>query len=92
MQKTSHRQFRLWMDWLDEQWNKPGLTEQYIAQLTREVHFTRRLKNPIKSLSSWFLKFTRQDAKPEPAPMTIEEATAAAKARWFAYTGFKPKK
>jgi len=81
MEKTSHRQYLLWMEWLDQQWNKPTRTDWYLIQLTAELRrgFTRA-KNIL--LDPWKINFSRKK-KTEPKKLTAEEIAKRDKALLF---------
>lgn len=37
MEKTTHRQYEAWSEWLDEQWNRPDRSDHYVMALVLEV-------------------------------------------------------
>lgn len=77
MQKTTHREYLAWMDWLDDQWEKPSRTDNYLMQIALEIRSVLS-KNPRSiKLQHFLLKFLGKE--PE---LTPEQATRQAKARW----------
>lgn len=95
--KMTHREFKLWLRWLDDNYNKPSLSDYYMMQIAAEV---RRVlsKNPDKiKLKDFLLSFDTSDKKEKgkkkvDKPSSIQAAANYAKAKWFAITGYKPNK
>lgn len=91
MQSMSHREFITRFQWLENEENNPNRTDYYLMQIAAEMRRSWiKNKNGIK-LEKFKIKFGRADAK-EPVKMTKEQAAAIEKAKWFAFTGFKPTK
>ncbi len=86
----TERQFRTWNAWLDQQWNKPTLTDHYLMEVGAEV---RRgwVKDPHKvKIEDMRLTFhdSNQQAKPRKAtPQQRILAAQLAKARWQGMMG-----
>lgn len=90
MREHTYREYLDWLEWLDQQWNKPTLTHHYLMQIAQEV---RRVlaKKPAKILLSHFkIKFerkTNQQEKPKSDSMV-----GYTKALWKMAVGLlKPK-
>jgi hypothetical protein len=72
------------LEWIrqeeDREMDRPSRTDWYLMQIAMEV-CRGRVKEPRRvRLKDMLLKFTRPEDKP---PMTREQATEMAKARWF---------
>lgn len=84
--KWTHRQYRTTTAWMDEQWNRPGLTEHYLMMVGKEVRgILAKDPNSIK-LDHLKLTFDRDGVKKVPK-MTREEASQLAMSRWFGFIG-----
>lgn len=42
MKKTSHREYLVWMAWLDRQWDRPSRTDNYLMQVAYQVAYEVR--------------------------------------------------
>jgi hypothetical protein len=89
----THRQYRTWMVWLENEWNNPSRNDHYLMQIIVEI---RRIfaKNPASvTMPQAKLKFiNKDDEKPEPTEAEIAYATMQAKSRWGMLAGlFKSK-
>jgi hypothetical protein len=68
MQRISHREFLLWCDYLDEEWNTPSRSDHYLMQIAQEVRRVLSKKpNKIK-LKEFLFKFTRSSEKERQKP------------------------
>lgn len=86
----THRQFLAWQAWLDEQWDRPDRTDQYLMQIACEVA-RANAKHPDRlRLEHFRLRFGA--ARPAGRKLTPEEAAAASKARWMMAAGLNPGK
>lgn len=70
----THRQFLLWCEWLDEQWNVPNRTDHYLMLLAQ-------LQCKGLSLEDFKLKF--EEAKER----TVQTASQNSKMAWLARVG-----
>lgn len=81
LRRVSHREFLTWMAWMDLDQNRPSRADHYAMQVAAEIR-RGNSKNPRKvSLDHFKIPFQRQRARAA-RPRTVEEATAASKARW----------
>lgn len=83
MRGTTHRQYRVWMYWLEQQWNRPNRTDNYLIQIAAEV---RRLfrKNPRSvKMEHMVLRFSKP--KQHRKPVDIKEVSRVAKSRWLGW-------
>lgn len=72
----THRQFLAWMEYLDEQWNEPKLSDFYLMQIACEVRRVLAKDRNAIQLKHFLLKFN--------APELSLSSVAAAKAVWQA--------
>ena len=94
MKEHTHREYKLWLAWLDRQWNRPSRSDNYLMQVAAEIRRVLNLlcvygskKRPdAVTLEQVRLKFV-QPKQEEP-----KIAQAGGKAGWFAAVGFKKKK
>lgn len=86
---TTHRQYKAWAAWLEEEWDRPNRTDGYLMQIAAEVR-RGHVKQPRRvRLKDFLLSFTGK--KPAPT-LTVEQASAIAKARWAAILSQAPQK
>lgn len=85
----TYDEYLMWMEWLDEQWNNPGLTEQYLMQVAAEVR--RVLAKDAKSirLGHFKLKFTRKEATKQDPKLVKENAVKQQLTTWVGFLGLK---
>lgn len=94
--KHTHRQYRLWLAWLDQQWERPDRTDYYLMQIAAEVRKVlakNRKQIEIEHFgipsTFWDRLFKRKPATP-PEQQKVSKAQAAiSKATWFAFLGVK---
>lgn len=63
MKRTTHRQYKAWQIWLDEQWHKPSRADHYAMQIAAEVHLIWNFLFGDKSVpdfSEFLLKFEKK--------------------------------
>jgi hypothetical protein len=78
----THRQYLAWQAWLDEEWERPNRTDQYLMQVALEV-VRGRMKNPRKAeLQNFRLTFKGKKTLKRPK-LTKEQVTIYSKARWL---------
>ena len=83
MQSITHREFKTWIAWLDDQWNKPSKSDYYLMQIAGYV-------SHVLSKKSWKLdtyKVNFQVGDQKQSKDDIGRKTEAAKARWRARAG-----
>jgi len=85
MQRITHREYLIWMRYLEEQWEKPSRTDNYLMQIAAEV---RRVlhSNPRRIKQSHFLLSFNGKEKKKPTEEEKQRLIAAAKARWTTFT------
>lgn len=93
MRRMTYREFLVWVDWLNEQWNRPSRTDHYLMQIAREVFCVLRSRVSLDLFKLPFIikrleaeTTTNIDAKHE------ADQTALHKSKWLGATGFKRKK
>lgn len=83
----THRQFLAWCQWLDDDWNRPSRTDYQLMKVAQEV-VRGRARNPSAvKLDDQRVRFAESDPEFLPGEVrhkSVEEAAAAAKARWRA--------
>lgn len=71
MRGHTERELRVWLEWMDMQWNRPDRGDHYMMQAALEA-MRGRMKDPGKAaLDDMRLRFVDMDAKPaaeEPMP------------------------
>ncbi len=85
-----HRDYLLWMRYLDELWDQPSRTDNYLMQIALEVKRVL-MKRPEKvKLSDFLLKFTN---KRKPLGKTAKkQADQTTKSKWLGLVGLGKKK
>ena len=107
MRSLSHREYEARLEWINQQWNNPDRSDNYLMLLAQEVWMQRHPGKKPPVLEKFRINFTRKegtgdDGEPKEdadastkegwLPRTAKEAARIAKARWFMVTGYKPKK
>lgn len=87
MQRVSYREYLAWRERFKQEWNTPSRTDYYLMQLAALTIRMRKgsldnLKIPFK-----FKSRSSQEGSFGKETMTVELATAIAKARWHARLG-----
>lgn len=91
MHRHTHREYRTWQVWLDQQWNEPSRTDNYLMQIAQEIrrvlhkHPERVKLDLFKILFEW----RKRSVQPK---ITKEEATKRSKARWLGFLGMGVKR
>jgi len=67
MQETTHREFLAWIEWLDEEDNRPSRTDNYLMQIAAEVRRSFVKRPAAVKFTDFLLKFTRKKKKPSKA-------------------------
>lgn len=84
MRSHTLREYRIWMAYLDEQWNQPNRTDHYLMQIARDVKRVLS-RHPGKiQLDDSKLTFEQKADKPK---QTKEQAAAVSKAAWMGRVG-----
>lgn len=86
MRSHTYEEYLMWMDWLDEQWNTPGLTEQYLMQIAAEVRRVMAKKPSSIKLKHFKLSFKRQKVQQDPK-LTQEKALEHQWSTWMGVLG-----
>ncbi len=93
---VSHEEHKLWLAWLDLQWDNPERSDWYLMQLAAEIEMLRTNKGVHTSSKKLLFRTakasTDQQGEGEESnnghgyytdkPKTVEEATRLAKAQW----------
>ena len=95
MEKTTHRQYRLWTYWLRQELNHPSRSDNYLMQIACEVRRVLHKQPARVQLDHFVLEF-----KPKTKPVMTEEQTVEAekravkqsKSRWLNWLKIKRKK
>jgi hypothetical protein len=95
MQRHTHREYLLWNEYLDEQWEKPDRHDHYLMQIAMYVSRQFGSSSGKLKLSSFKLPFVWRKAEAVPIKTEAEEAKAksaeSAKSRWFGFLGMTNK-
>jgi hypothetical protein len=88
MESHTHREFKTWIRWLDEQWNNPTADQYYLMSVAQRVQQVLS-KNPNQiSLSQQKITFGPGSSKPS---LTKDQKASMAKARWASVVGLEKK-
>lgn len=81
MRSHTHREYLTWMQWLEDEWERPGIVPYYLMLVCAVLK--RYIGKDFKAQPNDFkLKFTR-DSKQKKSKQDPEEVTRRAKAnRW----------
>lgn len=91
IEKHTHREYLMWLSWLQEEDNRSSLSDHYLMQIALEVRQVLRSKN--LKLGDFKLEFkdpSSQDSSR--SDFSTEEAARRAKSKWKAVTGITGKK
>lgn len=89
MQRHTHREYKAWQVWLDNQWNDPNLTHYYLMQIAAEVRRVLSKKPRDILLSHFKLLFTRE--KPVTEEVKQEQKLFWSKSHWLGMLGLGKK-
>ena len=87
MRSMTHREYEARLAWIDKYEDVPSRDNWYMMQVAAEVRRSQ-LKNP-SSVSLKDMKLKKEEVT---QPVTLEEATARAKTRWYGMLGIKGEK
>jgi len=91
MAKTSHREYLLWMDYLQAEWNQPSRSDYYLMQIAEKV--TKAFGGNKKWGPGKFkLPFGRKKSAGTAKPLTDLQKKVRmeqSKARWKSAVGYK---
>jgi len=91
LKEVTHREYRLWMVWLEQDQDRTTPDQYYLMQIAQEVRrVLSRNKKSIK-LRDFRIRFTRKKTKPK-TQRDKDEATKLSRARWFSFLGMKGSK
>ena len=81
IQSHTYRQYKAWLDWLDEQWNIPSKQDHYLAKI---VHTTKQVQTKKKlDENDSMIKFkTRTSEK-----RSKEEISTRSRSKWLGWLG-----
>ena len=79
LERISHREYKLWLQLFEAEWNEPNRSDHYLMQIAQEVR-RGNFKKASAKLSSYKIPFT----KPTATHQSEREAYAKrAKALWM---------
>ena len=78
IERHTHRQYRLWMDYLDAEWDIHSRTDNYLMQIAMEVKRVLSGKPSLIKLKDFVLSFVSDKPKPE-----VTEEQKQQKVKWF---------
>ena len=87
MGRISHREYRTWHKWLQDQWNVPARSDYLLMRIAQRIQQVLNKKARKVTLEQQDVDFTF-DKKPTKV-ITPEEATKQSKRRWFGLLGMK---
>lgn len=82
IERHTHRAYQMWINWLDEQYNVPSLTDWYLMQLTKVVA-TSYMRKKAPAVGAFKLKFDIGPPSEEDMKKRAERSMAA----WGAILG-----
>jgi hypothetical protein len=86
MRRHTPRQLKIWLAWLDLQWNRPSRSDWYAMQIAFNIACVRGMF--AKSPPSFGLKdFTIEFGRKTAPPLSDEERLVRSKASWLAGAG-----
>jgi hypothetical protein len=84
MRSHTEKELKVWLAWLDMQWDQPDRTDCYLMQVACEVRRVLARNPRAIHVKDFKLKFPRRSRT---KVMSKEQAAAWSKARWFAAVG-----
>lgn len=84
----THREFRTWREWLDNQWNVPDRHDFYIMRLIAEVNAILSKQRTIDA-NKFKLTFDRVIPSAEKLKKDIHAISKQAQDRWIGMLGIK---
>jgi hypothetical protein len=84
MRMHTEKELKVWLAWLDMQWDQPDRTDCYLMQVACEVRRVLARNPRAIHVKDFKLKFPR---RARVSVMSKEHAAARSKARWFAAVG-----
>lgn len=90
-QQTTHREYRTWVRWMQDEWNNPSRSDYYLMRISQRLIQTNS-KTPDKhTLDEQKIPFGFGEKQDEPAQpkSRLSLITDFAKARWCALVGLK---
>ena len=88
MHEITHREYLMWMQWLDEELERPTKSDHYLMQIAQQVARLFKKQPGRIQLKHFKLSFRK---KQRATTTSKKEAATQSKARWFWLTGFKGK-
>jgi hypothetical protein len=81
----SYREYLTRLAWLEEQWNRPNLTQFYLMQIAMEIRsiFSKRSLR----MKDFLIEFVSTAPKPKPTKKEKKGLIASAKSMWRAALG-----
>jgi len=86
MKKHTHREYLMWIRYLDKEWNQPSRTDYYLMQIAAKIQGLFSKNSTSIKIANFLLPFKRQKPK---KPPTQKELVAQSKARWKSAVGYK---
>lgn len=81
MKRVSYREYLVWMERFQGEWNNPSRSDYYLMQIA-----ATQIKMKGEKLDRLKIPF-KFEGRPSTSKMSVETATALAKARWHARLG-----
>lgn len=83
----THRQYLAWNAWLDDQWNKPDRSDNYLMALTAEVRRVLHRKPKSVKTEHFKLKFVENKRAIPTDPKAKARMAQASANRWIQAVG-----
>lgn len=94
MDETTNRQFHMWMHWIGEQWNHPGLQEHYmmvIIMILRQWWSKKPITFESCKLDFGSVSESGKKAKKEVSEADKQAISVQAASKWKALVGLTTK-
>ncbi len=97
MQTHTHREYKTWLTWLDEQWNRPSRSDNYSMQVAIKLQELLNIvrvygsKKQPATVNPDDMKLEFVQPKPKTAQKITPEMLAMSKAGWFNAVHYKKK-
>ncbi len=94
MERVSHRWYRTWERWSQDEWNKPSRSDNYLMQIAQRIQqFHASWQKPPRQITMDMQKipFEFKSAEPagsdKPSKSKLKAAAAASKGAWCRAVG-----
>jgi hypothetical protein len=92
MRRISHREYKLWLAWLNSKWNEPSLTDYHLMQLSCQI--ANMFSKKVYGIEDFRIKFKTLTPQTPHVPTEEEKKRQleANKKRWMSMVKMDQKK